>query len=65
MDLIHLAAYAVGVVIVLGFLAFLVTQIPMPAPFPTLIIGVMVFVAILLLLRLFFPHFFAGTPLPR
>ena len=60
MDLIHLCAYAVGIIVVLGFIAWLMTQITMPAPFPNLIIGVCVFVAVLLLLRLFFPSFFAG-----
>ncbi len=35
----------------IGFVAWAVTQIPMPPPFRTIIIGVLCFVAIVLVLR--------------
>lgn len=60
MDLIHLAVYAIGILVCLGFFAWLITLIPMPPPFPALIIGVAVFVGVLLILHLFFPSFFTG-----
>jgi len=60
MDLAHLALYSIGILVCLGFLAWLVTQIPMPAPFPTLITGVAIFIGVLLILHLFFPSFFSG-----
>ena len=60
MDLIHTAVYAIGILVCIGFLCWLVTLIPLPAPFPNLIIGVAIFVAVLLILSLFFPSFFNG-----
>lgn len=60
MDLIHVAVYAIGILVCIGFLCYLVTLIPLPAPFPNLIIAVAIFVAVLLILSIFFPSFFGS-----
>lgn len=60
MDLIHLGAYAIGILLCMGFVCWLITLIPLPAPFSQLIIGVAIFVSVLLILHLFFPSFFGG-----
>lgn len=60
MDFIHVAVYAIGILVCLGFFCWLMTLIPMPTPFPTLIVGVAIFVGVLLILSLFFPSFFSG-----
>ena len=60
MDFIHVAAYAFGILVCLGFICWLITLIPMAAPFPALITGVAIFIGVLLILHLFFPSFFSG-----
>jgi hypothetical protein len=60
MDFVHVAVYAICILVCLGFLCWLLTLVPMPAPFPALITGVAIFVGVLLILSLFFPSFFSG-----